>query len=164
MIKTFALLLLLAVPAFAGPKTYVDPNYIAEPRVVQVEKLEKLATYIEKLAPKRLDMTSYSGDGDPDEPDSYGCAAFHAGATAMFRGEGFAPSNGRGSAPSYKGLATFIAVQVFFGLTEEDAAVLFGSRARPPSEEASMLRAVAARERARLARIERRGLCELAAW
>jgi hypothetical protein len=113
--------------------------------------------------PERLNMPSYSDDHrrDSDDPYSRGCAWFHSSATAMFRGEGVILGPG---GPSYKGLPPALSAMAFFGLDERDTAELFGHRRRQPSEEAVMLRAVVARERARLARIEAKGRCWLAAW
>ena len=161
-----SLILGLSAPAFGQrPRTYVEPPY-DKPLVVQVDRLEKLAAYIEKLPPKRLDMTSFTGTGDSDDPSSSGCALFHGTATMAFRGDGLIPFSYIGSsyAPSYRSLAPMQSAEAFFGITSGDAMRLFGGDPRTPAEEARLLREVAARERLRLARIERRGLCELVGW
>ena len=137
-----------------------------DPRVVRVDRLEKLASYIENLPQKRLYMHSFTGTADSDDPQSVGCALFHGTATAMFRKDGLVPMSYIGTlfAPSFDSLAPMQSAEKFFGVTPKDALLLFGGEDMTPKEEARTLRVVAARERLRLARIEARGLCELAGW
>jgi hypothetical protein len=164
MIRLIAFIALVFLFALATSTLAAEPATAT----VRIDRLEKLATYIEKLSPDRLFMPSYHGSGDSDDPYSSGCALYHGTATFAFRGDGLilVPSRPGGPRPypSYRGLSPFDSARAFFGLSEADAAELFGNLGRTPAEEAAMLRAVASRERVRLARIEVRGRCWLADW
>jgi hypothetical protein len=163
--------------AFAGSHMEVVPDGASQPSVVQVERLEKLATYLDtKVDPKKFDMNTWGTTNNPDDPNYMGCAAGHA--TALFKSEGFTlmrtehptPGNPMAYVTCYNGNQVD-AIARFFGVPgngeSSDYGYLFGGKngkdINDPHAAAKRIREFTQRHRTRLT-AETKSLCMLASW